>query len=887
MTTKLSRSSPHVARLLALLEETTHSASDDLTPILICAPAGYGKTRLVTTWLAAHPDERIVRMRCLPDSAPDLWTDIVHVVTQFLGSPLPPRSRSHTALLRLLAELDEPLTLVIDDYHFATSPQNDVALLDLIGQHLRLVVIARRVCLLDGPLAARRVPMLCLSMSDLALPPHDALEHARTNLGAPERPETEAALDLACGWPLAVRAAFVPTARQAGSVTAPGECPSFQLDPLSALVRFGQNQLEGLGSAAQLLLLSASEIDVIDVDQATHFVGDREARQALNQLIELGLIVPAASGDTEEFTCHPAVRRGVAARADQRLSTDQRNELLRSRAAKISGSAPLSGFRMFLSAQEFDAAELVLAQHFTTITDEIRAGSHALQAIPADVLERHPTFIAARLFFDFSAPETSTAAFPPLIAMWHRSLKRRAKHPEHNGELEVPYLMQAMVATRLRGDASRASELSLELEARVESSIVFTQPALATGFGARRALGSGSLPAYYYELANTAVASGQFDRARRLWERLRSHTENLIAYPWNGFAPSSTRTVTDVESGQRWLLASLYELSLTEILDGNVYRAMELLEEASELVHATDALAPSDSAVSASVARAHLAYEIGDPGLYEAARETISTFAERSSQWPWLLIAESALILTTRGPEWALTHFEAGMRSITTGRHRAGYWNDLLQANHAQLTTVLGRYAETERLLNAMPQVSAATHIERARLALFAANNIDALFHAQQASETVSSQRQLTHCLLIIACASWHAGREREAFEALSSATERIERFGHVSALRGVPYASLVAIAEAACDTGVADATQLIAAVPEPARAQRYEALTEMELRTLRAIAAHRRTNEAAEALFVTPATVKKHLNAVYRKLGAKGRDNALLRAGYMGLLTE
>ena len=59
-----------------------------------------------------------------------------------------------------------------------------------------------------------------------------------------------------------------------------------------------------------------------------------------------------------------------------------------------------------------------------------------------------------------------------------------------------------------------------------------------------------------------------------------------------------------------------------------------------------------------------------------------------------------------------------------------------------------------------------------------------------------------------------------------------------------------------------------------------------MELQTLRTIAQHDTIPTAAATLFVTPATVKKHLNSVYRKLQVRGRDDALLRAGRMGILT-
>ena len=46
------------------------------------------------------------------------------------------------------------------------------------------------------------------------------------------------------------------------------------------------------------------------------------------------------------------------------------------------------------------------------------------------------------------------------------------------------------------------------------------------------------------------------------------------------------------------------------------------------------------------------------------------------------------------------------------------------------------------------------------------------------------------------------------------------------------------------------------------------------------------RTNrEIAEALFVTPATVKTHLAHIYAKLEVKGRQQALARAVALGYL--
>ena len=63
------------------------------------------------------------------------------------------------------------------------------------------------------------------------------------------------------------------------------------------------------------------------------------------------------------------------------------------------------------------------------------------------------------------------------------------------------------------------------------------------------------------------------------------------------------------------------------------------------------------------------------------------------------------------------------------------------------------------------------------------------------------------------------------------------------------------------------------------------ERLTDRELAILRLLPAPTRQRELASALFVTPNTLRTHLRAIYRKLGAESRDEAVIRARERGLL--
>jgi LuxR family maltose regulon positive regulatory protein len=63
------------------------------------------------------------------------------------------------------------------------------------------------------------------------------------------------------------------------------------------------------------------------------------------------------------------------------------------------------------------------------------------------------------------------------------------------------------------------------------------------------------------------------------------------------------------------------------------------------------------------------------------------------------------------------------------------------------------------------------------------------------------------------------------------------------------------------------------------------EPLTDRELAILRLLPVPTSLRELASTLFVTPNTLKTHLRAIYRKLGAESREEAVIRARDRGLL--
>ena len=73
----------------------------------------------------------------------------------------------------------------------------------------------------------------------------------------------------------------------------------------------------------------------------------------------------------------------------------------------------------------------------------------------------------------------------------------------------------------------------------------------------------------------------------------------------------------------------------------------------------------------------------------------------------------------------------------------------------------------------------------------------------------------------------------------------------------------------------------------EPESKATRSLLTDREREVLELVAAGATNREIAGRLFLSPHTVKDHTSALYRKLGARNRAEAILRAQRLGLLDE
>ena len=145
-------------RLLRQIKENFHQ-----NLILISAPAGFGKTTLLSEWVRANKNPHTQHYAWLSldnkDNAPiRFWSYVIHALQMVqpglgkmalarLDEPDPaPIEQLLTVLLNEIAQLDQHLTLILDDYHVIEAPeihQGMIFLIEHLPATLQLILATR------------------------------------------------------------------------------------------------------------------------------------------------------------------------------------------------------------------------------------------------------------------------------------------------------------------------------------------------------------------------------------------------------------------------------------------------------------------------------------------------------------------------------------------------------------------------------------------------------------------------------------------------------------------------------------------------------------------------------------------------------------------------
>jgi len=200
-------------RLMACLEQ---GLSKKL--LLLSAPAGYGKTTLLSEWLAASQQPAAWVALDAGDNDPArFWNYICAALQKAYPSALPgapvaaPGPDFLTGLINALDQAQQPLVLVLDDYHCieAQPIHADLAyLLEFAPAHFHLVLSTRADPALPLAKLRARSMMFEVRQADLCFTPQEAVDFLNRTMELPLSDDDAARITARTeGWPAGLQMA--------------------------------------------------------------------------------------------------------------------------------------------------------------------------------------------------------------------------------------------------------------------------------------------------------------------------------------------------------------------------------------------------------------------------------------------------------------------------------------------------------------------------------------------------------------------------------------------------------------------------------------------------------------------------------------------------------
>jgi LuxR family transcriptional regulator, maltose regulon positive regulatory protein len=875
-------------RLFARLDR---GVSGKLT--VVFAPAGYGKSTLLGAWLARrgrdaawlsldeHDDTLPTFARALITAIQTKAPAVGRTALAFLNLPDPP---SPSALAVTLADelttLADPLLIILDDYQrisSATAHELVSGLLIRLPDRVHIIVSSRTLPPL--PLATLRAAgqLTEIRADDLKFSPAEARTFLDQAVGEHLPDHTVATLEERTeGWPAGLRLAAVllrdrPDRRAILAAFDSGS-HEYVREYLLAEVFSAQP------SDVQQFMFETSILDRFCASLCSAVLGwstARASQEMLGRLVRGGVMVVSLDERGEWFRYHHLVEAFLSRRLRDETTPDAVAILHRRAARWLAGKGQtVEAVRHLLAAGEIDsAAHLVEADvHAALNREDWSHIADGLAALPIDAVDSRPALLAARawvLYFQGRAVEIA-----PVLERAEAALQSVPHREEAPGSLRGELDSLWSEVWICRGDA-RAALTSAQ---HALQHLAADQP-YARGFAA----------------GNVCVALHRMGRGREARRLIKEQT--------------------DRESG-----ASAVCIARLLLRTGYCYLAdgqLGLLEN-----HAWKVLAFARThhlPVSAAWAHYGLGRVLYEWNDLEGAAKQFAAVIEHRHEANHDAYRDSVLGL-------ALTHQASGrpelaqavIRPLLQLMQEAGRARQLaiIQSFKARLALMTGDdetwsawldrsgdIADTDAV--ELPQGLESARVTRA-WALLAERQPTSLSEAdvelaalEHQCASVNDRPRLIQVMALRALVCQARGGSAAAATALEAALAFGRRGPFVRTFvdLGPPMARMLSglaaggrarpylrRLQAAFAVGRPSADSEDAR-RDPGFASQAEPLTWREQDVLKLLGRRLSNKEIADALDISPLTVKKHAENVYRKLHARGRREAVARARQAGLL--
>jgi LuxR family transcriptional regulator, maltose regulon positive regulatory protein len=865
-------------RLLALLD-----AGVTRPVTLVAAPAGSGKTTMLTCWLASVAPPGTVAWLSLDPGDNDpvrFWTYVLAALCRSGAVPadsglrtLQPSPRGDDALLpSLLHGLDElasPVVLVLDDVHELTEP----GVLDGIGflvrhapPQLRLVLSTRA----DPPLPLHRLlvsgRLTQLRAADLAFTVAEVAEllagyDYRSRLSEDDVAVLQARTE---GWAAGLRLAAVSMQQQPDVHRFVTELAGDDRSLAGYLV---SEVLERQPAELRSFLLRTCVVDELSGELADALTGRDDGERTLARLERANAFVVALGSRREWYRYHPLFAELL--RYELRREAPHEVAELRRRAARwfAGHGLPADAVQQAVTVRDWGYAAELIAEHGLglALRGHDQGFRDLLDRLPADVARLDPELVLLTAAERIAAADDGAEA-SLLLAREQERMLADDRRPRFTLILAICRLLRARRAGDLN-EALAAGRAALAAHEQLGGGADADGMAAAARAVALAGLGSAELWTGELDAAEVHLQAGE--AAAALWAglddvRLDCLSTLALLQAIQGRLSLAVRTADAAvgsageHAGASAVAGALLALAWVHYQRDDLATAGSYLQRAAEGA-GTAADQPLRAAIK--ILRARLRDAQDDPvgALAElgATRQDLAGWDPPRLLWRWLATIEAELHLAAGDTEPAT----ALLGSVDPGEQVA-----------APEAVALARL----RLVEGDPAAAVST------LSAF----LDGTTPAADLETRIRAR-------LLHALASHELDDVEQAAASLRHAVDLAEPEDHRQIFLdgGAPGRALVAryrdwvdvawpfldeLAQAALDPAPA------AASPMPALIER---LSERERAVLRYLPTMLTFVEIGSELYISVNTTKSHVRSIYRKLGVVGRRDAVRRARQLQLL--
>ncbi len=867
------------SRLLAAMEEQA------LRPVvLVSAPAGYGKSTLVSCWLEQSRQPGV--WLSLDELDSDLQLFLNYVVTgvqnifpdalgdtaAMINSPaLPPVPVLAATLVNELDRIGQDFTLVFDDIHSI----GDKAVLDLLSQilrqpprSLRIILVGRRDPIL--PIAALRARAMLteLRMEDLRFTVDEARKFLGDALGdEDDQALAEALVEKSEGWITGLHLAVLAMERT--------DERSRMLLELKGTTRYVVDYLVGevleqqpdgirrcLLSSSILRRFCAPLCDALL--EASGNTGNEkiDGNAFIDWLQAHNLFIIPLDTENRWFRYHHLFADLLRAQL-QRSTEPERIAALHARASAWHEEQGLveGSIQHALAAGDMEEAADIVERNSDTEFDTNRwfVAARWLELLPEEITRQRPKLLLARarvLNDKFRLME-----IPPLIQRVQQLLETGPVKPAVQAEFF--YFQGFLTFWEGDGHKSRAFlEQALELLPETETGYLRAQSELFYGLATQiNGRGDEAVATLRGWIQKRGLRTGL------LWERL-TYGLAVIHLLQGQLAPAEREGQAlledSVRTGTQFIQSwSHYLLGVVAIHRYDLDQAQQHFGQVAGNRYAGNSRAVSDSMVVSAIIQQFR----GHPDEADQWLEQAEEFA----RWT----EDSSLLETT-----------------LSGKARIALLRDDLDTA-----------ARWQRGFSMPPHVPAMIFFPtnssvtecRVLLALGTdsrlAEAVEKLDYLRQETSSLHNSCQAIDIIALQALAAHRQGREDKALDLLEQALALAEPGEWVRPFvePGPPMVALLQLLLKQ-DRSAQQIRKILALLRKgesgrPRPQPLIEPLTTRELDVLDLLTKRLRNKEISEKLHISPVTVKSHLRTIYQKLGVSRRREAVERAAELGIV--